>query len=276
MTPRFFFVAVLAAGLGLLPGAGACADEAQTSEHAAAQPWEKDQAFLTETEKAVQSGGILAVAPRTAALEAALDGAQFIVVSGDTTYVLTDGPGEALIAMMTMATDKSRKGGKSVAVANPYPAIALYLGSYYDEVGKSADALRVVDKGLTSSAVSDLKLGEHRPFLIAERGAALNALKRWADALANYDEGLAGEDLAPNIRAIMDRGRGFSLTELGRLDEAEAAYRDSLKLEPGNAIAENELKYIAQLKAGGAKEPTGLKSVQPQPGTDGSGGEPPT
>ena len=50
----------------------------------------------------------------------------------------------------------------------------------------------------------------------------------------------------------MLRNRGYALTELRRLDEAQAAYEASLTLDPANALAENELRYIASLKAGAA------------------------
>lgn len=42
------------------------------------------------------------------------------------------------------------------------------------------------------------------------------------------------------------RGMGFALIELGKWDEAEALFNESLVLEPGNANALNELRYIAQ------------------------------
>jgi Flp pilus assembly protein TadD len=61
----------------------------------------------------------------------------------------------------------------------------------------------------------------------------------------------------------MRRGRGFVLTELGRLDEAEAAYRESLKIEPDSERAKNELQYIARLKAGGPSAPYALGLTPP-------------
>ena len=71
---------------------------------------------------------------------------------------------------------------------------------------------------------------------------------------------LAILDQSDELRAVALRGRGFALTELGRLDEAEVAYRDSLKLKPENEVALAELKYIAGLKSGSAKsEPTMTK-----------------
>jgi Flp pilus assembly protein TadD len=65
-------------------------------------------------------------------------------------------------------------------------------------------------------------------------------------------------------RAVMLRGRGFALIELGRLDEAEKAYRDSLNSEPNNARALNELTYIGRLRAGGPTAPSALSTSKPQ------------
>lgn len=39
---------------------------------------------------------------------------------------------------------------------------------------------------------------------------------------------------------------GYALSEMGRLDEAEANYRECLKIDPKDKGAMNELLYIAQ------------------------------
>ncbi|MGN6730278.1 MAG: tetratricopeptide repeat protein [Rhodanobacteraceae bacterium] len=44
------------------------------------------------------------------------------------------------------------------------------------------------------------------------------------------------------------RGEGYVLTELHRLDEAEAMYHKALKLDPSDQKSKNELQYIAQLR----------------------------
>ncbi len=93
------------------------------------------------------------------------------------------------------------------------------------------------------------------PFLFSEKGAALSALKRFDEALATFDTGLQIANLSDADRARFFRGRGYALTELRRLDDAQKAYEDSLKLDPGNALAQNELQYIARLRAGGLAEP---------------------
>jgi tetratricopeptide (TPR) repeat protein len=152
-----------------------------------------------------------------------------------------------------------------MAIANPYPSASFYLGSYYNEIGKHADALRVLDIGLAlPGPVPGMPAAaDHLPFLINERGAALIATKQWPEALANFDKGLAIAPLADRPRALLLRGRGFALTELGRLDEAEKSYRDSLASEPNNARALGELNYIARIRAGGALSATGIVPSQP-------------
>jgi tetratricopeptide (TPR) repeat protein len=164
------------------------------------------------------------------------------------------------MARATASQDKRPgvAGREVVAVINPYPRIALYLGTYYNEIGQSTDALRVLEAGLALPTVADQGMGEFRPHLISERGAALTALKRWPEALAAYDMGAEMTGLEGRLRGRMLRGRGFALTEMGRLDEAEKSYRDSLAVDPNNATATAELKYIAKLRAGGPTQQPGI------------------
>ena len=232
---------------------------AQTGNH----PWEKDQQLIEATMARVQKSGVLALQNDLPALEGALAGAKHSIElgaegEGGTNYVLTDG-GPDTLAQLAQASLASRRG-RTLAVANPYPVIAFYLGSYYDEVDKPAEALRALDAGL---ALFPFELGKTRPSLLLERGAALNHLKRPQEALSSYEAMLAILDQSDELRAVALRGRGFALTELGRLDEAEVAYRDSLKLKPENAVALAELKYIAGLKSGRAKSEPTMTKVQP-------------
>lgn len=147
---------------------------------------------------------------------------------------------------------------KIACLGNPYASAGFYLGSYYNEVGRSDQALAVLDLGLLAAPDS--------PILIAERNAALNVLHRWPEVLAAADRGLAIANLSPDYRALMLRNRGYSLVALGRLDEAQRAYEASLALVPDNALAQNELKYIAGLRAGAAPTEGALQLPnQPKP-----------
>ena len=172
-----------------------------------AHPWERDQALLETIKKEVGSQGIRSVQSHMTELESAIASAKLTYIIGEdrglVSYTLVDGPEEAIVATMMATTDVSGKVVETVSVANPYPAISFYLGSYYNEVGRAADALRVLDKGLSLSALSGADMGEHRPTLIAEKGAALSTLKRWQDALADYDEGLTTAGLDASVKALM-------------------------------------------------------------------------
>jgi tetratricopeptide (TPR) repeat protein len=240
-----------------------------------AHPWEKAQAVLDATNTAVANGGsYAAIGERLTELEEALAGADaaFAATAGENgvSYVLTDGPQDTLFSLAAAAAAHEKQngnaGGQTVAVANPYPAIALFLGSYYNEIGKPEEALRVLDKGLALYTTHGIEFGSHRGGLTSERAVALVQMKRFGEALAGYEDGLKLAELDDWTKARLLRGRGYCLTELERLDEAEAAYRESLKLEPGNKTALGELDYIAKLKAGGAKAPSaGIKQVDPPP-----------
>jgi tetratricopeptide (TPR) repeat protein len=236
-----------------------------------ALPWDGARAVYDATTADLKTAGLRGVAAHVVDLERVLaeTGTSFspsFTAKDGTVYLLTDGTGEALVAMAAMAGDKTNAKHKSVAIENPYPPISIYLASYYNETGKSEDALRVLDLGLAVPAavqVSDLGLGAHTPLMMSERGASLMALKRWPDALANYDKALTISGLKGPVRAILLRGRGFSLTELGRLDDAAAAYRESLDSEPGNKRALGELNYIEKLRGGAAATDAKIAPIQP-------------
>jgi tetratricopeptide (TPR) repeat protein len=237
--------------------------------------WQEAQALAIATQADLRKGGIVAIQAHVPDLEQSLAHADRSFASAqsgnDAIYVLTDGQAEAAMAAANSARIPGAAGRKVVAVGNPYPILILLLASYYNEVRKSADALRVLDAGLAlPTAVPGVAMGATLPALVTERGVALNALKRWPEALAAYDGGLTIANLKDTDRGRMLRGRGFALTELGRLDEAEKSYRDSLISDPNNALALRELNYIANIRSGRSPAPAiliapGVSKPQPQP-----------
>jgi tetratricopeptide (TPR) repeat protein len=228
---------------------------------AAEHPWEADGALATTIIGQVRSQGIGAVKPHVQAIEAALKSAKSVfakpVTDGGKIVVLTDGQTETLAALSTAAA----KSADAIAIANPYPVLGLLLGSYYVETGKPREALRVLDAALLLSPLPKERLGATVPDLLSERAVALAGLKRWKDALASYDNVLRLPQVDNHMRGVAHRGRGFALVEMGRLDDAEAAYKASLKVDPGNKIALGELDYIAGLRKG--KKPTGTLLTMP-------------
>lgn len=156
-----------------------------------------------------------------------------------------------LVAVAAAADGQPAKAqNKAVAAFNTYGTAAFLLGTLAVEHRQPEEALVWLDRGLAFQPDNLL--------LVTEKGSALILRHRFAEALAFYDA-LPPMDLLdtlanPDGEARVQRSRGFCLTELNRLDEAEAAYLKSLELEPDHGGAKAELAYIRKLKAGGAKQ----------------------
>ena len=225
-----------------------------------ARPWEDADVLFNQAAADYQQRGFAGIAPLAVDLESALSTAGSPIRKtfryDDVTYVLVDSPLESQLAS---ALSQGGDGRRVVRISDPYPRLSFLLGAYYNEVGRYDDAIRVMDLGLGAAPNS--------PMLVAEKGASLQALHRWPDALAQYEGGLALPDLPALDRARMLRGQGACFTETGRLDDAEAAYRASLELEPGNELARNELQYIAGLRAGRPAGPGEIVAPGRPPGT---------
>lgn len=208
------------------------------------QPLLDAAAELKSAKADIGRGHILALQPHVEALERML-AENFIPKSVDGIGVITvDGPIETLI--VAAALEKSHV--KAQVMDSPYPQIGLYLGSYYNEAGKPEDALRVLDLGIKQEGEGDL--GQTLPLLYNEKSIAHAALKQWDKALADSDDGLKISTLGELDKARLMRRRGYALVELRKLDDAEAAYKESLQMEPNNPVALSELENIAKIRAG--------------------------
>ena len=170
-------------------------------------------------------GNLRAIGPHAAELEKALaDGAAAPPPSpapDGRVIVLTDGATETMMAMAQAA----KGGAGAAAVPNPFPDVTLYLALYYNEIHRYDDALRVIEAGLKLATTPNM--GAHLPRIFTERATAYAGLKRFDAALASCEAGLTLASNDVHDRARMQRCRGFDLTELHRLDEAEAAYKES-------------------------------------------------
>jgi tetratricopeptide (TPR) repeat protein len=167
---------------------------------------------------------------------------------GQTIVRLNGGsPADTLSALLNAAGSPEAEAGKGVAVAfNTYGVAALMLGSRAVSLGQPQEALVWLERGLAFQPDNLM--------LVTEKGTALALQRRFAEALAFYDAQPPQNPLAkpvdPNGMARLQRARGYCLIELGRLDEAEAAYKTSLELEPDHGGAKNELAYIREARAG--------------------------
>lgn len=137
-------------------------------------------------------------------------------------------------------------GASNIVVdRNVYGGIFLILSSYAVETRRYGDAVAWADRGLALQPLNEL--------LTSEKAAALNGARRYDEAYAIIRGAL--DD--PRRALTLDRARflriaGVTLIDLERLDEAEAALNESIRLQPDNPIAHSELQYIAGLRAGAA------------------------
>jgi tetratricopeptide (TPR) repeat protein len=201
--------------------------------------------------QALRSGGYPALKPHLSALEKALDRAPASypkIESSDGRVLVRADPGDDTAPMTGGALVAAAMQGKSVSLErtlNVYPIASLLLASSSLEAGDVNGAIAWLGRGL--------KLQPRSAMLLSEKGAALLIAKRPAEALATYSAGLDMEDLLAmpdaDQEAILLRGKGYALGELGRFDEAIAAYEEALKQAPGDRLAQNELRYIRSLKA---------------------------
>src|SRR5262249_8925546 len=129
-----------------------------------------------------------------------------------------------------------------VWIKNAYPRAYYYLGYLHIELGQFDKAVEFLDQGL--------RLDPGNPKISNEKAQALVRLKRFPQALEIYEQVLARDGyVSQKDKAFSFRGKGFVLIELGDLDGAERAFRESLEYEPDSRMAAQELEYIQQLRA---------------------------
>lgn len=101
-------------------------------------------------------------------------------------------------------------------------------------------------------------LAPHWAEPLAERAYLIGHLGDRPAALALYRKALLLAEKyrsSAHAKALILRGIGFSLTEMGDLDGASQAYRDSLLVEPGSKLAKDELDYIEGLREEAKRKP---------------------
>ena len=164
-------------------------------------------------------------------------------------------PGHALVSVATEAeymayVDASGKGAPVDWVDMACPDAYQLHAFVAVEEKRFDDALATLEKAIRLAPYSSEPLTEH--------GFVLNQLGRPAGGLASYRSALAlSRKHAANKRAIALalRGIGYSQIELGDLDGAEQSYRESLEVEPDNALAQSELDHIRQQREKKAAKP---------------------
>jgi tetratricopeptide (TPR) repeat protein len=145
------------------------------------------------------------------------------------------------------ARAKNSEGYLITWIERSYSKAWYQLALIAVEEGNLTHALRCVGSGLT--------LEPDHPHLWSEKGYILSRQGNHEAALGSYEVATTIRHWAsPPQLARALRGRGATLIDLKRLDDAEEAFKRSLVLDPDSKVAMNELEYIAQLRAAAAAD----------------------
>jgi tetratricopeptide (TPR) repeat protein len=162
---------------------------------------------------------------------------------------------EAILWIGWVGSDKVQKvlhNKRFSTWENPYANIATYAGSYYDETRDYASGERVLRRGLTLAPLDPL-ISSELAFALSQQGRQVESLAVANAALDNFFL------IDPATRGLLLRKRGWALGELGRFDEAIAAYREAIKLRPEyQKPLEGEIRYLEGQKAHQPPAPVGV------------------
>lgn len=149
---------------------------------------------------------------------------------------------ETLMYTATAANDNA-----SAIVVEAEYAYAWYLRGYLlIERQRMDEALEALAQATKLSPMNSQFLSE-AAHIYQERREWPKALERYesAEAASEFSDQLAAPHKA---RAL--RGQGFVLARMGRIDEAENAYRAALAIDPEDNRAKDGLKATAELREG--------------------------
>ncbi|HET6906035.1 MAG TPA: tetratricopeptide repeat protein [Rhodanobacteraceae bacterium] len=126
-----------------------------------------------------------------------------------------------------------------------------WADAYFEEssaltnLGRIEESRAALVKALALSPMNSLYLSElgYTYEVQHDNEKALDYFQQAEDATNFSPADMKDAELAHALR-----GEGYALTELHRLDEAEAMYHKALKLDPNDQKSKNELEYIAQLR----------------------------
>jgi tetratricopeptide (TPR) repeat protein len=149
---------------------------------------------------------------------------------------------ETLLYLLTSAKD----GGSAVVIDYGF-ALAYFCYAHIHveqgDLGRAEVKLRQA-----------LELSPSNPVFLSEQGYLYQRKSEWTKALELYDEALAAtEAFSPEESKVLEkgkalRGRGYSLVELDRLQEANEAYQECLSIDPNDRVARAELDYVEKLQ----------------------------
>jgi len=166
----------------------------------------------------------------------------------DTDYVCVSDMGDTIGKMLGAAARKRN----AVAVADDVCAALFITGFALIDAGRAVEAEPYLRRATELEPLNSHYLNEYAEWFKTARQWQ-KSYDLFAQAAAMADQQPADMRAERHARSL--RGMGFTLIELGRLDDAEARFTESLKLQPDNRGALSELRYIKEQRARIAAKP---------------------
>ena len=149
--------------------------------------------------------------------------------------------------MPTVARSPKRRGRRVLGIAIGSALLwAVACGGSAPTVDSANAKFAAGDYQSALAAYRDLQTGmPGAPELSINAGNALHMLGDHARALPDYAKAIDIGD--PELRAIAQYDRGNTLFRLDRLEDARDAYRESLRLQPGDRDAKFNLELVTKM-----------------------------
>ncbi len=185
------------------------------------------------------AGVISTVEPVIASFEAAYPASEKLVYCGE-------GPAQTLI-LLGMAVSEKKNG---VVVDQFYCDAYFMKGFALIDLNKLSDAGAYLQKASDLAPLNAHFMNEYAEWHKTNRHWQQSYdLFEKAKGIAEFSE----ESFRKEVEARSLRGMGFNLIEMGKLDEAEKLFEQSLKVLPNNSSALSELQYIKEQRAKSGK-----------------------
>ncbi|HEX5056564.1 MAG TPA: hypothetical protein VFX02_08710 [Gammaproteobacteria bacterium] len=162
------------------------------------------------------------------------------------------------LAYMVMA---AAAGEEAITIETPC-ADALYLRGFASlDSGLLEQAEEYIKRAVAISPLNSLYL--------SELGHIYNVKREWQRSVDAFRESekFAETYSPPALKeqelARAKRGVGFGLIELGKIDEAEAKFRECLEIDRNDKNALHELEYIEELRSNPPPDPYSGSSASP-------------
>ena len=142
---------------------------------------------------------------------------------------------------------EAKAQNKTALILDESYGYAYYLSAFaHSELKHLDEAEALLRKALEISPMNSQFLGQ-LGYYIRKTGDNIGSIEMFKRAEAAT--AFSPEPLKISERTRALRGQGYALIQLDRLDEAEAVYKTSLKLDPEDQESKNGLEYIRQQRA---------------------------